>query len=255
MKYLNITESTLQYLRKQIISGRIAGGERLNENRLSAELGVSRPPLREAFRILAHERLVEATPRIGTFVTPLSCDDFQQICDIRFMVESFAIGHLKARGLKELPELEKTLEIHQAIQVPEQFADDEQKYDLFSQFAQFHLQLVESAGNSYLTHWYRGLSSNIARYQYLFFFQPGIIAKDLKDHVNLLKRIKADRFDQAEHFLQAHLEFQREKMTKTLKQHGQDAVKKGTVQCAGDSAPTGWTKTPPSTSRPRRTWA
>jgi DNA-binding GntR family transcriptional regulator len=216
MKYLNISESTLQYLRQQIISGKIAGGERLNENRLSTELGVSRPPLREAFRILENERLVETTPRIGTFVTELSNEDFRQICEIRSMVESFAIGQLKARGLTVLPALQKALEVNHAIPVPEKFADDEQKYDLFCRFARFHLQLVESAGNSYLTHWYRGLSSNIGRYQYLFLFQPGIIAKDLNDHVKLLALIKANQFDEAEQFLKAHLEFQRQKMMTTL---------------------------------------
>ena len=44
MKYLNITESALQHLRRQIIAGQIAGGQGLSENRLSAELGVSPKP-------------------------------------------------------------------------------------------------------------------------------------------------------------------------------------------------------------------
>lgn len=188
----------------------------MNENRLATELGVSRPPLREAFRILENERLVKNIPRIGTFVTELSCDDFQQICEIRSMVEIFAVRQLKGLKCTILTELEKTMEAHHAIQVPEQFTDDEQKYTLFNNFARFHLQLVESAGNSYLTHWYRSLSPNISRYQYLFFFQPGIIAKDLKDHATLVTLIKTDRFEEAEPFLYEHLDFQRRKMMTTL---------------------------------------
>jgi len=216
VKYLNITESTLQHLREQIVSGRIRGGERLNENRLATRLGVSRPPLREAFRILENERLVRTRPRIGTFVTELSIDDFIQLCDIRSMAERFAIEQLKGTRRTRLPELEETLATHRTIQVPESIDSDDEKWALFSRFANFHLQLVEAAQNPYLSHWYRGLSSNIGRYQYLYFFQTGIIAKDLADHVRLLALIQEGAFDAADRFLEDHLAFQREKMMPIL---------------------------------------
>lgn len=216
LKYQNISTSILEFLRRQIVSGRIQGGERLIENKLSVELGVSRPPLRETFRILQNESLVRTTPRIGTFVTELSSADFNQICDLRIMAECFAVQQLKHIGRKELPELEKIVEIQNAVQIPKKFIDEEQKYTLFWKFANFHLQLVESAGNSYLTHWYRGLSSNIARYQYLFFFQPGAIAKDLNDHTKMLALIKSNQIEKAETLMKAHLEYQRKKLMKTI---------------------------------------
>lgn len=216
LKYQNISTSILQFLRRQIVCGKIKGGERLNENQLSTELGVSRPPLRETFRILETESLVRTTPRIGTFVTKLSGPDFNQICDFRIMVESFAVQQLKTIGVKELPALEKLVEEQNAVKIPKKFIDDEQKYTLFWQFANFHIELVESAGNSYLTQWYRGLASNIARYQYLFFFQPGSIAKDLKDHTQMLALITSGQFDEAQIFLKAHLEYQRKKLMQTL---------------------------------------
>ncbi|WP_320045391.1 GntR family transcriptional regulator [uncultured Desulfobacter sp.] len=216
LKYQNISTSILEFLRRQIVSGKIQGGERLIENKLSVELGVSRPPLRETFRILQNESLVRTIPRIGTFVTELSSSDFNQICDLRIMVECFAVQQLKSIEKKELPELEKIVETQNLVQIPKKFIDDEQKYSLFWKFANFHLQLVESANNSYLTHWYRGLSSNIARYQYLFFFQPGAIAKDLKDHTKMLALIQSGQLDEAENLLKAHLEYQRIKLMKTL---------------------------------------
>jgi len=216
LKYQNISTSILEFLRRQIVSGKIQGGERLIENKLSVELGVSRPPLRETFRILQNESLLRTTPRLGTFVTELSSADFNQICDLRIMVECFAVQQLKNIGKKELPELEKIVEIQNAVQIPKKFIDEEQKYTLFWKFANFHLQLVESAGNAYLTHWYRGLSSNIARYQYLFFFQPGAIAKDLNDHTEMLALIKSDQLEEAEHLMKSHLEYQRKKLMKTI---------------------------------------
>ena len=118
LKYQNISTSILEFLRRQIVSGKIQGGERLIENKLSIELGVSRPPLRETFRILQNESLVRTTPRIGTYVTELSSADFNQICDLRIMVECFAVQQLKNIGRKELPELEKIVEIQNAVQIP-----------------------------------------------------------------------------------------------------------------------------------------
>lgn len=219
LKYQNISTSVLQFLRRQIVCGKIKGGERLKENQLSIELGVSRPPLRETFRLLENESLVQTVPRIGTFVTKLSRSDFNQLCDIRTMVECFAVQQLKTIGAKELHELELVFEKQNAVQIPDKFVDDEQKYTVFMKFVNFHLQLVEAASNSYLTHWYRGLSSSIARYQYLFFFQPGVIAKDQKDHTRLLELIHSKRIDKAQTYLKAHIEFQRETMIETLSRY------------------------------------
>ncbi|MBW2123631.1 MAG: GntR family transcriptional regulator, partial [Deltaproteobacteria bacterium] len=69
MEIRGVTKSLVDYLRTQIITGNLPPGQKLNEIRLSSDLGVSRPPLREAFRILEHDRLVASIPRKGTYVT------------------------------------------------------------------------------------------------------------------------------------------------------------------------------------------
>jgi DNA-binding GntR family transcriptional regulator len=55
MVVMGVTQSVAQYLRENIFSGELAPGQKLNELELSSRLGVSRPPLREAFRILENE--------------------------------------------------------------------------------------------------------------------------------------------------------------------------------------------------------
>ena len=72
MEVKGLRDSITEHIRAQIIAGRLAPGQRLNEAELSETLNVSRSPLREAFLILERENLVVNIPRKGTYVTPMS---------------------------------------------------------------------------------------------------------------------------------------------------------------------------------------
>jgi DNA-binding GntR family transcriptional regulator len=82
-------------LRRLIASGGLAPGGRLNERQLCDQLKVSRTPLREAYRILSAEGLVELTPKHGARVTELSDDDVANIFDVLAVNEGLA-GRLAA---------------------------------------------------------------------------------------------------------------------------------------------------------------
>src|SRR6476619_1467188 len=70
-------------LHEAIWGGVLKPLQRLNEQWLASELGVSRPPLREAIRVLEQEGLVEYVPRRGTFVRTLSGQDVVEIYTVR----------------------------------------------------------------------------------------------------------------------------------------------------------------------------
>ncbi|MCU9611739.1 GntR family transcriptional regulator, partial [Escherichia coli] len=71
----------------RILKGAYAPGERLVENKLSAELGVSRIPVREALRALASEGLVLIEPRRGASVAKLSPDIVREMVEVRATLE------------------------------------------------------------------------------------------------------------------------------------------------------------------------
>lgn len=75
-------------LRELIIEGELAAGARLNERSLCDRLGVSRTPLREAFRVLASEGLVELTPNRGAQVVALSFDDIRDSFEVMGALEA-----------------------------------------------------------------------------------------------------------------------------------------------------------------------
>lgn len=84
-------ESSATRLRTMIASGDFAPGTQLSEERLSDQLGVSRNTLREAFRLLARDRLVEHVFNRGVFVRRLSGADVADLYAARRVLEEAAI--------------------------------------------------------------------------------------------------------------------------------------------------------------------
>lgn len=82
-------------LRAAIIDGRLGPGDRLGQDELCAELGVSQAPVREAFRSLEAEGLVEHRPNRGVFVLGLSRDELLEVvAPTRVLLECYAISQL-----------------------------------------------------------------------------------------------------------------------------------------------------------------
>jgi DNA-binding GntR family transcriptional regulator len=87
----SLVELVTRELRKLIVSGELRPGERLIEERLTGRFGVSRPPLREALRVLEQDGLVQRLPRRGAIVTPLVADDVREIYSLRWALERLAL--------------------------------------------------------------------------------------------------------------------------------------------------------------------
>ncbi len=94
-------------LRQLIVSGRLAAGERVAEIPLAARLGVSRTPVRLAFRSLEREGLLTRTGKRGYVVRRFSQADVRTAVEVRGVLEGLAARHLAERGLP--PEVDAAL--------------------------------------------------------------------------------------------------------------------------------------------------
>lgn len=109
----NVSHSVEAELRRLIIDGAFAEGERLNEVHLAAQLGVSRTPVREALNRLVAEGTLDARPRIGYSVKPLTEAEFTQLYDLRPILDPAALrlaGVPSAEHLEALEKLNRKLE-------------------------------------------------------------------------------------------------------------------------------------------------
>jgi len=204
MQIKSVTETVLHDLRVKIIVGDLAPGSKLGEKELSSNFGISRAPLREAFRLLENEHLVIYYPRKGCYVTEISLKNCREIYQVRAMMECFCVDLLKAKGIKDLPKVESALEETVNLTIPSS-EGAYKKYDYLKTIANFHISLVESAGNTQLSSFYHAIFPNLARYQSIYTYISGLMNKSYQEHREFLRLVKNCDYEEAKDYLRCHI--------------------------------------------------
>jgi DNA-binding GntR family transcriptional regulator len=206
MEIKSVQNTVVEYLRSQIATGRLRANQKLNEKDLASKLGISRPPIREAFRILENEHLVVSIPRKGAYVTDVSIEDLLGLCQVREMIECYTIDLLRAKKIKELPQVESALEEATRLPLPS-VKDLDVMLHYHQVFADFHIKLVESAGNDRLLQFYKSISTNLTRYQIIYLFIPGAAPHSVKEHHQVLGLIKMGSYEKAKEVIRQHINY------------------------------------------------
>ncbi|WP_051844330.1 GntR family transcriptional regulator [Streptomyces sp. NRRL S-813] len=87
-----LADQAYRSIADRLVTLRIRPGEPINDDRIAAELGFGRTPVREALKRLEHERLIVAYPRRGTFATEVQIADLGHISEVRLQLEPLAAG-------------------------------------------------------------------------------------------------------------------------------------------------------------------
>ena len=141
----SLAEDAADRIREQILGGGFRQGEHLVESRIAQELNISRGPVREAFKLLRAEGLLQEEPRRGSFVVRLSPEDVREIYGLRAAIEGRAARVVSsANDAGALTRLRDLLSrIDAAVE-----ADD--AATVFAADLAFHRELVRSSGNARL---------------------------------------------------------------------------------------------------------
>ena len=91
-------DRALEYVKAQILTGALPGGELISEGDVATALGMSRTPVREAFLRLEGEGLLRLYPQRGALVVPVSPDEVRAVIEARLVLERFAATKLVGRG-------------------------------------------------------------------------------------------------------------------------------------------------------------
>ena len=151
-------EEATDRLRDMIVQGRLASGIRLNERLLTAQLGVSRTPLREAFKVLATEGMVELLPNRGAIVAPMDPVRLAETLAVMGALEALA-GELACRNVTEA-QVNEIRALHYEM-LAYHARGDLAGYFKFNQA--IHLKIVKFSGNAVLFNTYRQLGGNVHR--------------------------------------------------------------------------------------------
>ena len=203
----SIQARVIAELRRRIISGELQPDVNLSELALAEDFGVSRTPVREAFKQLQTEGLVEIRPRVGTFVTSPSRREITELFEMKELLEGAAARLLAQRGrVPELDRLEQNLrEADAAVE-----RDDTARYAELVQ--EFHDLLIVGSDNRKLEAHYRTLMNQLAypRLVTTSLSQPGRPAQSDQEHHRVVELIAAKDGDSAERVMREHVRASRQ---------------------------------------------
>jgi phosphonate utilization transcriptional regulator len=171
-------------LERMILAGELAPGAKLTEMALASRLGISRGPLREAFRMLEEAGLVRTEKNRGVFVRDLPVDEAIEIFDLRAAMEE-----LVGRRLAESIRTAQLKEVRGLVDAMERAvrAADARTYHLLN--LQFHDRLVEMAGNGKLTAIYRKLIKELSLFRRLNLADAALLPLSAGEHRAIVKAI------------------------------------------------------------------
>jgi DNA-binding GntR family transcriptional regulator len=144
-------------LKRQLLSGELRPGERVNEVVMAARLGISRGPLREAIRNLEQEGLLIAAPHRGTFVRRLTEEEAAELQEVRLALETAAACRLAQRWTPATRALlEERLDRLRGLHLDNSTLAERMSADLG-----FHEAICEASGNETLLETWRSLIGRI----------------------------------------------------------------------------------------------
>ena len=192
-------EDVAERLRQQIFARQLEPGSWIDELKLCAEYGISRTPMREALKVLAVEGLVTMKVRRGAYVTEMSGEDVVQVYHLLALLESDAAAEVARRATDaqriELAALHERLE-KQVRQRDAFFATNEQ----------FHLKLLDIAGNRWRTQIVADLRKVMKLNRHHSLFKQGRLADSLAEHRALMAAIEARDATRARRLMTAHFD-------------------------------------------------
>lgn len=172
-------------IREWIVTLRFAPGEKIVDTEIAAYFKVSRTPIREVLKQLEQQKLICTYPGKGTFVAELERDRISALYLPMQTLQCLAVRlAADAATPDDITELE---EINQIFYEKAQARDD--TLGLLYADKRFHQKIVDMAHNEYLDAFCAALWTHIARLDYIYFHDSGLILGSYNDHVKMIKAL------------------------------------------------------------------
>lgn len=194
-----MAEQVYLCIKDDIFDFRLLPGDRFTETELSLRLGVSRTPVRDALYRLRREGYLEVGYRSGWSVVPFDFDRFDELYDLRIMLEEAAIERLcQCEGEQPLADLT-------AIWLVDEDQRETDSHKMATLDEGFHCTLVEAAGNREMLRVHRELTEKIRIIRRLDFLKDNRIAATYDEHAKILRLILRRKSTEAAILLRSHI--------------------------------------------------
>lgn len=202
------SKKVVDHIKELITTGQLREGEKLpSERELAEMMQVSRPTIREAFKILSALGYVDIRHGHGVFVANhsvridnlaeflfLQTDTIHELFEVRKMIETESIARAVQRSNSEyLQEITaKTLEIYHRVIVAKEFSDPDERENFLSRSDQeFHLMIAQAAGNEVVLRVMNNLIDLLRQSRMRAMKIPGRVEQSLVEHIDIAKALSA----------------------------------------------------------------
>ena len=206
----SLTSAVQQALERMITLGELGPGDKLNEAALAERLGVSRGPVREAFRVLEEAGLLTLKKNRGVYVRQIPLQEALEIYELRAMMEAH-VGAVLAESASEeqLTSLQVMIDsMEQAVQ-----AQDSALYYRLN--VEFHETMVSFAGNRKLYLLYRRLTRELALFRRRNLAVQSLLTGSIQEHREVLAAIRSRNKKLAADTLRRHVQQSRERTARS----------------------------------------
>ena len=206
-------------IERMILAGDLAAGAKLIEASIAEQLGVSRGPVREAFRALEGSGLVRMEKNRGVYVRQIGVEEADEIYELRAVLDEF-VG-------RRVAETATAAQVRELRHIVERMDKASSRNDVDAYLAanlDFHDRMVELAGNAKLLHVYRRLVNELHLFRRTTLSQGGALPVSSREHREIVDRIAARQPAAAGRALYEHVLASRSRMHRTYGNGGSAAA-------------------------------
>jgi DNA-binding GntR family transcriptional regulator len=196
----NASTAATELIREAILDGRLVPGERLKEEELARELGISRTPVREALLMLQAEGLVNATPNRGAAVRVHTPEDLDDLYQLRALLEGYAARRAAARISEEQIEL-----MRGSCDRFDMLSPADELRELVRENLLFHNTILDAAGSARLAGMVREVIELPLVYKSYIWYSPDQKQISAHYHRQIVNALAARDSERAELIMKEHV--------------------------------------------------
>ena len=202
----SLTDEIADVVRERILKGEYEIGEKIKENQIATELKVSRTPIREAFKLLENEGLIDYIPNRGCFAKGFTKQDVDDIYAVREALEELAVRWAVARITE--PEL---LALEEQVDLMEFYTKKKDKKKVLELNTSFHEVIYASARSRFLAQILRSYKEYIEKTRKSIFYEQSYLEGILSEHRAIFEAIKDRDEERVVEAISKHLEASQER--------------------------------------------
>jgi uncharacterized 2Fe-2S/4Fe-4S cluster protein (DUF4445 family)/DNA-binding GntR family transcriptional regulator len=195
------TRHAYEQIRERIIQLELPPGAPINARHLAEELQLGLVPVEEALKLLAHDKLVEITPRHehGVYVANVHLDDLDQLSEMRLALESLSARLAAERATPD------DVAVLESLRASQDGLTPGESQQLLAVDRRFHQAVAQAARNAYLADALQQLFGLSQRLWYLALPQLDFLPASVDEHLALIQAIGSGEGDRAATLMRDHV--------------------------------------------------